>query len=93
MRVRIALLLMVVSVLGAPRAFAQTGATLTGVVEDASGGVLPAARISVRQVSTGVSRQAVAGADGRFTIAGLPAGEYEVRSELAGFRPDREGAR
>lgn len=67
--------------------FAQTGATLAGVVTDVTGAVLPGAQIVSRQLSTGATRQATSGEDGRFTIAGLPPGNYEVRSELQGFRP------
>jgi hypothetical protein len=66
---------------------AQTGATLAGVVQDATGGALPGVQIVVRQVSTGATRQVTSGDDGRFTVAGLPAGSYEIRSELPGFRP------
>jgi hypothetical protein len=73
--------------LPAPTAEAQTSATLTGIVQDQSAGVLPGARVSARQVATGVTRQAIAGTDGRFTLAGLAAGNYEVRSEMSGFRP------
>src|SRR5688572_13961748 len=73
--------------LTAAPALAQTGATLAGTVTDVTGGVLPAATIIVRNVATGATRQAVTGDDGRFTIAALPAGDYEVRSELKGFRP------
>jgi hypothetical protein len=68
-------------------AIAQTSATLAGVVQDASGGVLPGAQVAARNVATGVTRQTTTESDVRFTLAGLPAGDYEVRSELSGFRP------
>ncbi len=74
-------------IVSAAPARAQTGATLAGVVQDATGGVLPGVIVVVRNVSTDATRQATSGVDGRFTIAGLPAGNYEVRSELNGFRP------
>src|SRR5262245_36143624 len=66
---------------------AQTGATLAGTVTDVTGGALPGVTIVVRNVATGVARQTTSGDDGRFIVAGLPAGNYEVRSELNGFRP------
>jgi hypothetical protein len=66
---------------------AQTSATLTGTVVDGSGGALPDARIAVRQIETGLARQAVTGMDGRFVVAALPVGEYVVRVERSGFRP------
>jgi len=66
---------------------AQTGATLSGVVQDGSGAVLPGATVVVGQVATGATREAVSGADGRFAMGSLLPGAYEVRSELSGFRP------
>jgi len=86
-KIRITMFLVILCLLAAPRAFAQTTGTLAGLVQDATGGVLPGAQITVRQVSTGATRETTSGADGRFTLAGLPAGSYEVRSELTGFRP------
>ncbi|MEO6224108.1 MAG: TonB-dependent receptor [Vicinamibacterales bacterium] len=79
-------LLLALAVSAVP-ALAQTGATLAGVAQDATGAVLPSVQIVARQLSTGATRQATSGGDGRFTIAGLTAGNYEVRAELTGFRP------
>lgn len=73
---------------GAPAvASSQTTATLAGVVQDSTGGVLPGVRIVVASIETGLARNIVSGDDGRFVIAGLPAGRYEIRAELGGFRP------
>jgi len=68
-------------------AHAQTTATLTGHVEDAAGGRLPGASVSVTNAATGLARSMTTDAEGHFTMAGLPAGEYTVRAELSGFRP------
>ncbi|MBI2834239.1 MAG: carboxypeptidase regulatory-like domain-containing protein, partial [Acidobacteria bacterium] len=70
----------------APRAIAQTTATLTGIVEDPSGGVLPGVHLTLRQTDTGLTRSSVTGGDGRFVFAGLPVGPYDLRAELSGFR-------
>jgi len=83
---RVTFFLLAVSVLTAPSAFAQTGATLAGTVTDVSGGVLPGTHITARHLSTGAAREIAADSEGRFTLAGLPAGEYEVRADLSGFR-------
>ena len=66
---------------------AQTTATLAGFVQDASGGRLPGVSIAVTSVNTGAVRHIVSDAEGRFALAGLPAGDYSVRAELQGFRP------
>ena len=66
---------------------AQTTATLSGSLVDSSGGLLPGVQITIRQLTTGFTRSATTGADGRFVIAGISAGPYELRAELSGFRP------
>ncbi|HSF99896.1 MAG TPA: carboxypeptidase-like regulatory domain-containing protein, partial [Vicinamibacterales bacterium] len=68
-------------------AHAQTAAVLVGVVEDAQGGALPGAAVTVRNLETGVTRALVADGEGRFAASGLPVGEYEVRAALSQFRP------
>jgi hypothetical protein len=66
---------------------AQTSSTLAGTVTDASGGALPGARVTVRSLETQFVRTTLTGEDGRFTVAQLPVGAYEVKAELDGFRP------
>ena len=68
-------------------AWAQTTSTLTGVVEDATGAALPGADVRATHVETSLVRTAVSGAEGRFTLGGLPVGEYELRVSLSRFRP------
>ncbi|HEX6322119.1 MAG TPA: TonB-dependent receptor [Vicinamibacterales bacterium] len=68
-------------------AAAQTTATLVGYAEDATGGRLPGVSILVTSAATGAVRQTVTDGEGRFALAGLPAGDYVVRAEIAGFRP------
>ena len=73
--------------LGALPAWPQTAATVTGTVADRSGGALPGTTVTLRNTATGLTRSANAGSDGRFVFAGIPAGAYELRAELSGFRP------
>jgi hypothetical protein len=76
-----------VAALAAPApARAQAGtAVLAGMVSDAQGGVLPGVTLTVRNIDTGVIRTASSEADGRYRVAALPPGAYEVRADLKGF--------
>jgi hypothetical protein len=65
----------------------QTTATLAGHIFDPSGGALPGTVVTVRQVETGLQRSVTADAQGRYSLAALPPGTYEIRAELSGFRP------
>jgi hypothetical protein len=71
----------------APLAAAQTAATISGIVEDPNRSALPGVTVTVRNVNTALERTVVTGAEGRYVIAGLPPGTYELRAELASFKP------
>jgi hypothetical protein len=66
---------------------AQTAGTLSGVVHDPSGAVIPKAQVAVINIERSIRRQAVSRNNGEFTVPALPAGVYEVRIEAAGFKP------
>jgi hypothetical protein len=85
--VRVASLVLSVLLLVPFTAFAQTSGTLIGRAVDASGAVLPGVTITARQAERRIERSTVTDQSGRFVLAGLPAGLYEVRAELTGFRP------
>ena len=61
--------------------------TITGSVTDGGGAVLPGASIAATAVATGAIRRVATAADGAFVLAGLLPGPYELRIDLAGFRP------
>jgi carboxypeptidase family protein len=62
-----------------------TGADLTGLVVDTSGGVLPGATVTVTNTETNVSRSAVTDVSGRWIVPALPPGSYTVKFEMPGF--------
>jgi hypothetical protein len=67
-------------------AFAQsTSATLTGVITDGSGGVLPGASVAVTNTATGAERAAATDTSGLFQIPNVDAGRYRVVVSLSGF--------
>ena len=84
-RVLILLALLVPSFV--PDARAQTAATVSGTVHDASGAVLPGVTVTAKSGETGLARAAITGPEGRFVLAQLPPGVYDIRAELAGFKP------
>ncbi|MBI4485182.1 MAG: TonB-dependent receptor [Acidobacteria bacterium] len=87
--VQIALLLFAVVLAAAVPAHAQgeASATVTGVITDAQGGVLPGVTVTLRNVESGTTRTAVTEGDGQYRIAGLLPGRYSLRAELDGFAP------
>ena len=69
------------------RAHAQTpSGRISGVVRDAQGVGLEAARVTVTNNLTRATRSTTTGADGAYGISGLTAGSYTVSTSLVGFR-------
>ena len=54
---------------------------------DPQGTPVPGAAVTLVMPATHRTRAAVSGEDGGYTVAGLAPGTYDVRVELAGFRP------
>src|SRR5947199_906362 len=65
-----------------------TTATIAGVVQDASGAVIPGVSITIKNVETGVTRTATSDGGGRYTVPELTLGDYEVEAQLAGFQTE-----
>src|SRR6202171_6067002 len=62
-----------------------TGATLSGTITDASGGVIPGAEVSVRNTATGIIRNTTADSAGFYTVRTRIPGPYEVKVTAMGF--------
>ncbi|HJZ98393.1 MAG TPA: carboxypeptidase-like regulatory domain-containing protein, partial [Candidatus Solibacter sp.] len=60
--------------------------TIAGVVRDPSGTVVSGSRVKAVSLATGLSRNTVSSIQGDYSFAALPAGEYEVNVEAAGFQ-------
>ena len=75
-----------ISILSTGQVYAQVaGATLTGTVKDASGGIIPTAQVAIRDVATAVTRTVSSGGAGLYTAPNLLPGTYEVRVTASGF--------
>jgi iron complex outermembrane receptor protein len=67
--------------------YAQTPTgRITGVVRDATGAAIGAARVTVTNNVTGATRSTTTAPDGAYTVSGLVAGPYTVAASLVGFR-------
>ena len=70
-------------------AFGQAvNATLLGAVTDASGAVVPNAKVTITEVNTGISRSGQTNESGNYTFPDLPPGQYSVTVEAAGFKKE-----
>ncbi|HYO81037.1 MAG TPA: TonB-dependent receptor [Bryobacteraceae bacterium] len=61
-------------------------ATLTGVVLDPAGGLVPNATVKVSNVATNVEATALSDADGRYTFGALRPGSYQLTATAPGFK-------
>lgn len=71
----------------APPTWAQTTATVRGIVTDELGGVIPGVLVELTRPRSGLTRQAVTGPDGGFDVANLPPDTYDLTATLDGFEP------
>src|SRR5262249_51407311 len=62
----------------------ETG-QIAGTVYDATGAVIPNARISVKAAATGLERQTTSTSGGAYAVTNLQPGRYTVSAEAPGF--------
>jgi outer membrane receptor protein involved in Fe transport len=77
---------LILFVTGALPVLAQFSSSIQGLVSDVSGGVIPAAAITVTNVATGVSRETATSANGFYRVLDLGPGQYRVAASKAGFQ-------
>jgi len=63
-----------------------TGGTILGTVTDASGAVVPNAKVTITNTDTNQSRQVTSNQSGDYLVPDLQIGHYKVRVEVAGFK-------
>ena len=61
------------------------GATLSGTIADAQGGVLPNARVVAKDVANGATVETIANAAGAYNLPNLRPDDYEVSASSMGF--------
>jgi Carboxypeptidase regulatory-like domain/TonB-dependent Receptor Plug Domain len=66
---------------------AQSGSgTISGTVQDAAGGVIPAAKLKISNEQTGVAANAETNDSGLYRAGSLPPGIYRIEVEIEGFQ-------
>ncbi|HEV2830063.1 MAG TPA: carboxypeptidase regulatory-like domain-containing protein [Pyrinomonadaceae bacterium] len=65
--------------------FAQTTGSISGVVKDEKGAIIPKASVTLREVTTNNSRTTATDDEGRYRFNNLPVGDYEVSVQTSGF--------
>jgi len=68
-----------------PALFGQAFTSLTGVVTDPSGAVIPGASIVVTNIQTGVSRDTITNSEGRYAFPQILPGTYQIIAKSPGF--------
>jgi hypothetical protein len=75
------------SLSGATSLMAQTTtAEIVGTVTDPSGGVVPGAHVTAKNVATNISRSGTTSGTGSYAISLLPSGSYALSIEANGFK-------
>ena len=83
-------LLFVVLLAAAPSALAQNrSASVSGIVRDSTGAILPGVTVTVRTVATNQARQTVTDDHGRYAFPNQDIGQNELTVALIGFQPAR----
>jgi hypothetical protein len=79
----------VVVLIAASLLFSQsTTQSIQGLVTDSSGAVVVGAKVTARNVATGISRTVLTNNTGNYTFPLVPVGDYEMTVEMAGFKTE-----
>jgi hypothetical protein len=72
--------------IGVTGLYAQVNATISGTVTDTSGAAVSGAKVEVRNTGTSVAQTTLSDAQGRYNVAELPVGDYQVQANATGFQ-------
>src|SRR5450631_865691 len=87
LRVGVRAIALVLAVLGLSALMfgqAETG-TISGRVTDGTGAIVTAAKVTIKNVNTGLTREAATSGIGEYTVTNLPSGSYVVLVNAQGF--------
>jgi hypothetical protein len=90
-RLPMPILFLLLASLVIPAAHAQTSASLTGVITDPSGAVIPGAPVKLKNVETGAMHSATTNSAGRYRVLGLAVGQYSFTASYPLFQDYTQG--
>jgi len=88
----LALVIGILGILAPVAAAAQSGttATVSGVVKDPAGAVIPAAQVSITNTADGITTNTKSNGSGMFIFSGLQSGDYRISVAHQGFKKFQE---
>src|SRR2546422_6888726 len=86
LRIRLAGILAVIALTSGLVFGQEFSATMSGVVHDAGGGVVPGVSVTAKHTDSGLTRTVITNETGSYRMPALPVGEYEVTAGLSGFK-------
>ena len=66
-------------------------ATISGVVRDVTGALIPGVTVIVKHVESGLTRTVVSNENGGYNVQFLPVGPYELTTDMPGFKQEVRG--
>src|SRR5258708_36395575 len=62
-----------------------SSATVTGIVRDSSGSVVPSAKVVLKSADTTAERTALSNSAGNYVFLSVPPGSYSIEATATGF--------
>jgi hypothetical protein len=71
-------------------AWAATGGSISGTLKDQTGGVVPGAVLTLKNVALGTQFKTASDAQGYYSFPNLPVGHYDLTIEAQGFKAEKK---
>lgn len=85
-----ALLMIAFVVIGSPFAWGGVTGSISGVIHDSSGAVVPGVQVVAHNTQTGLQWSTTTDDHGFYSLQALPVGTYDIQADKVGFRGYRQ---